>query len=771
MPIHTLRAKITFIIFSFIIIIGMVFFIYAFFAKENYKKLRIENINENVKYETEIVNKIISQIERSAVIYAIGGLLSKEVQTDKFGERFSTEYLLSFPSAIGGGFWFEPYKYKNDQARACFYAFHDKNTGTVKLDDTFNPDEYDYQNKTWYTELKDNIKYPNQTSWTKPYVDDSGSYSLMTTAGAGFFDEEGSLLGLSTVDWGIDEVVKELTSVKPTVNSFILLCVPEKDYIISNTYNKNDTGAAIGSIPWDIASDSFILDGKKYLRFGKYMDNGWFMSVQIPENEIFEEAERNERIFIAVILLSAIIVLFAAYLFISKYINNPIKKLTQEVSKIEIGNLESQINITTKDELGEFAKVINKMTVDLKNSIEENARERKKTERFNVELNVAMNIQTSILPSVFPPFPDRNEFDIYASMHAAKEVGGDLYDFFFIDKNNLAVVIADVSGKGIPAALFMVIAKTLIKNCSLCKSPKMLMESVNKKLCEGNDASIFVTAFVGFYNLPTGRFVYINAGHNPPLLKKKGGKFEYLRTAPCMILAFLKDTKYKEEELYLEKGDLIYMYTDGVTEAMNHKMEMFGEQKLLETVNQFAESTPKEIIYSVKKAIDNFTDEEEQADDITMLALKIGKSDEFENSIMKGNVSELKIEAKTENLRTSIAFVNQELEIYKHEVDLINEIDIAVEEIFINIANYAYYPENGNVLISVSAGEKIKIKFEDTGRPYNPLEQADPNLESSPEKREIGGLGIYLAKKIMDTMEYTRVGNKNILVMTKKFPA
>jgi sigma-B regulation protein RsbU (phosphoserine phosphatase) len=329
-----------------------------------------------------------------------------------------------------------------------------------------------------------------------------------------------------------------------------------------------------------------------------------------------------------------------------------------------------------------------------------------------VELNVAMNIQASILPSVFPPFPDRNEFDIYASMHAAKEVGGDLYDFFLIDRNNLAVIIADVSGKGIPAALFMVIAKTLIKNCSFCKSPKMLMESVNKKLCEGNDTSIFVTAFVGFYNITTGRFVFINAGHNPPLVKKKGRSFEYLRTTPCMILAFLKDTEYKEEEIFLENGDLIYMYTDGVTEAMNQKREMFGEQRLLETVNQFEDSTPKDIIFSVKSAIDSFTDGEEQTDDITMLALKIGKPGETESSNNIGDENELKIEAKTGNLRTVTTFVNKELEKYKYTVESINEIDIAIEEIFINIANYAYNPENGYVIISVSAGEKTIVKFE-----------------------------------------------------------
>jgi sigma-B regulation protein RsbU (phosphoserine phosphatase) len=228
-----------------------------------------------------------------------------------------------------------------------------------------------------------------------------------------------------------------------------------------------------------------------------------------------------------------------------------------------------------------------------------------------------------MLPCVFPPYPDKTEFDIYASMLPAKEVGGDFYDFYFIDEYNLAVVIADVSGKGIPAALFMVVAKTLIKNCSSCRRPKELLKSVNNKLCENNDTFTFSTAFVGFYNLVTGKLVYVNAGHNPPLVKKNGGEYEFLSSKPSSILAWRKGTEYKEEEITLKPGDALYLYTDGVTEAMNANQDLFSDDRLHKALNKYKDYPPTELLPAIKREIDNFAGGAEQADDITMLALKI----------------------------------------------------------------------------------------------------------------------------------------------------
>jgi len=626
--IQSLRTKILIIVLAFFALTGAVFVMYSMATTVNYKSLRLEGISKTVEFETEKVNKVIAGLENGAVVLAIDGLIFHQSQPQTVGETLVLGGLRGFPDAVGGGFWFEPYACSKDHHNSYIYAFFDNTKGDVRIDDTFKTDEYDYHNKNWYREIISGVKNPYQVVWTKPFVDDTGSYSLMTTAGAGIFDGNGRLIGISTIDWRIEEIIRELTAIKPTKNSFVLLYVPEQDYIISGTWAGAVTGASLKSLPWDINAASFTLEGVNYMRFGRNMDNGWVLSIQIPETEIFAEAEKQNKRFSIIIAISSAAMLCLAYCVISKLINAPLKRLTSDVSHLALGNLDARVEVNSKDELGQLAQAFNKMTSDLKRSIDERDRERAEKERIGAELNVAASIQASMLPCIFPPFPDRKEFDLHASMLPAKEVGGDFYDFYFADKDNLALVIADVSGKGVPAALFMVITKTLIENFSFCKSPKDVMESVNNKLCENNEADMFVTAFMGFYNIASGRFVYVNAGHNPPLVKKHGSGYEFLETEPGFVLAWMKNSTYKEKEISLEAGDVLYLYTDGVTEAMNGKRELFGEQRLLDALNANRDSPPKDLLLAVKREVDNFADGTEQADDITMLALKINGKEE-----------------------------------------------------------------------------------------------------------------------------------------------
>jgi len=776
MAAYSIRTKILTIVLVFIVLGSIAFVIYSISTTMNYRRLRLEGIEKTVAFETEKVNKIISELEQGAIFYALGGRLVYNAQSEELGLTFVSEFLSSLPAAVGAGFSFKPYEFKEDQLYAEFYAFRDRETGKVRLDSTLVMDNYNYHNAGWYLEIINYVKEPNQVVWTRPYADDSGSLSLMTTAGAPIFNEEGRLIGISTIDWEIDSVIEELTAVKPTENSFVLLGVPERDYVISSTRTRSVIGANMQSIPWDITADKFQLDGITYFRFSRYMDNGWFISVQIPENEIFAEMELQNIRFILLTTISLILMLTLAFLLIAKFINTPIKQLTAGVSQLALGNLDTKIEISSMDELGLLAKVFNNMTGNLKKSIEENVREHSEKERISTELSVAATIQNSMLPRVFPPFPQKKEFDLYASMVPAKEVGGDFYDFFLVDNDNLAVVVADVSGKGVGAALFMVIAKTLIDSNSSCKSPKQVFEIVNKKLIDNNETGIFVTAFMGFYNIPTGRFIYASAGHNPPLIKRKNKYFEFLEIEPCFVLAWMEDAQYTEHEITLESGDVIYLYTDGVTEAMNQQGELFSEQRLAEILNKNRDVSPKKLLRAVKTEIDNFCDGAKQTDDITMLALQITEDREeagiveFSFPESDNPAKELNVEAKLENFVKVMDFIDSELERFGYPLTLKNEINIAVEEIFINIADYAYEPASGNVNISISVTDKAIIKFEDTGKPYNPLEQKNPDLEKSPEEREIGGLGIFLVRNLMDTVEYTRFDGRNILVMTKNFP-
>lgn len=238
------------------------------------------------------------------------------------------------------------------------------------------------------------------------------------------------------------------------------------------------------------------------------------------------------------------------------------------------------------------------------------------------ELSVATHIQTSMLPRIFPAFPAQKEFDIYAMTNPAKEVGGDFYDFFLVDDDHLAVVVADVSGKGIPAALFMVIAKTLIKDhAQRGTSPDVVFTEVNRLLCEANDEGMFVTAWLGVLELSTGHLSYVNAGHNPPLLRRAGGGYEYLRTRSGFVLAGVEETRYRSCSLELAPGDALFLYTDGVTEATDAEKQLYGEERLAAALNSHKDYAPKELLSAVRDDVEAFVGQAPQFDDITVLSL------------------------------------------------------------------------------------------------------------------------------------------------------
>lgn len=276
-----------------------------------------------------------------------------------------------------------------------------------------------------------------------------------------------------------------------------------------------------------------------------------------------------------------------------------------------------------KSEVGILALSFEKMINDLKIYIKNLEKVTAEKERINTELNVAQKIQADMLPRKFPAFPEINEFDVYAMNIPAKEVGGDFYDFFLIDDNHLAIVIADVSGKGVPAALFMVIAKTLIKNqTQLGKSPSEVFTTVNNQLYEGNDESMFVTAWMGILEINTGIFTYVNAGHNNPLIKHDYNDYDWLKSKPGFVLGGMENIQYQQNKITLKSGDRIYLYTDGVTEAINFKDELFGDSRLKKIINNKNDPELKKLLDYVQKEIDIFVNGKEQFDDITMLVME-----------------------------------------------------------------------------------------------------------------------------------------------------
>jgi len=323
----------------------------------------------------------------------------------------------------------------------------------------------------------------------------------------------------------------------------------------------------------------------------------------------------------AIIGITIIVYIF----FVRKMVTKPVGKLTaftQEITKTS--KFENQhIEIKTGDEIQSLSESFNFMLVELENYIANLSKVTAEKERIGAELDIAKHIQASMLPCIFPAFPERKEFDIYATMEPAKEVGGDFYDFFMVDDTHFAIVMADVSGKGVPAALFMVIGKTLIKDHTTPgRDLGKVFTEVNDLLCESNSEELFITAFEGVLDLVTGEFVYVNAGHEMPFICKAGGDFEPYKIRAAFVLAGMEGMKYRAGSMMLEPGDKIFQYTDGVTEATNINNELYGMDRLGEILNKVKLGTPHEILPAIKKDIDEFVGEAPQFDDITMLCLE-----------------------------------------------------------------------------------------------------------------------------------------------------
>ena len=352
------------------------------------------------------------------------------------------------------------------------------------------------------------------------------------------------------------------------------------------------------------------------------------MGVDLDMNEVMRERHAflfSMLMFAALLMAIAVAVTF---LLMRKMATRPLSML----SKATLGFADRgegftqedviDLPIRSQDEIGDLYQEIRSMQSRMVEYMQNLTRVTAERERIGAELNIATQIQADMLPRIFPPFPDRREFDIYATMDPAKEVGGDFYDFFLIDKEHLGLVMADVSGKGVPAALFMVIAKTLIKNrAQMGGGPAETLRYVNDQLCEGNDAELFVTVWFAILDLQTGRGVAANAGHEHPVLRRENGKFELVLYRHSPAVATLAGMKFREHEFEMHPGDTLFVYTDGVPEATNAGNELFGTDRMLDALNREADAAPETLLRNVRKDLDDFVGDAPQFDDITMLGL------------------------------------------------------------------------------------------------------------------------------------------------------
>ena len=350
------------------------------------------------------------------------------------------------------------------------------------------------------------------------------------------------------------------------------------------------------------------------------------VGVEIPMTTLFGDL-RKFIIFISLVaLLATAVLLVLGSAFFNRSVISPIRLVSHEAEdfiKNDNKISEKLKEIKTGDEIQSLSESLLKMEIGINEYIDNLTKVTAEKERIGAELNIATQIQADMLPRIFPPYPDRKEFDLYATMEPAKEVGGDFYDFFLIDGNHLAMVMADVSGKGVPAALFMVIAKTLIKNRAMMGGgPADILTDVNNQLCEGNEAELFVTVWLGIIDISTGKGLAANAGHEHPVIKRADGKYELVVYRHSPAVATMEGISFREHEFELHPGDRLFVYTDGVAEATDSMDRLYGTDRMLDALNREPDALPQRIIENVNDSIKEFVGSAEQFDDITMLCLK-----------------------------------------------------------------------------------------------------------------------------------------------------
>ena len=488
--------------------------------------------------------------------------------------------------------------------------------------------------------------------------------------------------------------------------------------------------------------------------------------VDISMNDVMQDRYEFLTQLLLILAGAALVLTVLLVLAITRTVVRPINRLSAAAGAFVSDKRErregasaiSRLEIHTGDEIENLSRSIQKMEQDINSYIDNLSRVTAEKERIGAELDVAAKIQADMLPCIFPAFPDRNEFDIYATMTPAKEVGGDFYDFFLVDDDHLALVIADVSGKGVPAALFMVIAKTLLKNAAQTGlSPKAVLEKVNNQLCENNEAEMFVTVWLGIYEISTGRLTAANAGHEYPALRRGSGTFELYKDRHGFVLAGMENARYREYTLELNPGDTLFVYTDGVAEATDAHNTLYGTDRMLTALNGCGQAVPRRLLAEVKTDIDRFVGEAPQFDDITMLAIQ--RRDTGEDT--------MKVSPSLDSIGRVSAFFEEELTAHQAPGKVVAQVNIAVDEIFSNIARYSGATA-ATVGCEVSDG-RVTLRFVDNGRPYDPTQQADPDTTLDAEERDIGGLGIFMVKKSMDRVSYEYADGFNILTLEKSW--
>ena len=669
---------------------------------------------------TDVMNRVETVVRNS--VWAVRNLLdepdslvfltSKIVETNDFISGSAVAFIENYYP--GKGRMFSPYSFRyEDEVR-------ESQLGT---------ETYNYLEKEWFTEpLKQNQGY-----WSEPYFDSGGGKFFMTTYSLPVTDRDGKVVAVLTADVSLDWLTGLVGGIDIYPGAFSILVsrkgqfmvCPVPSLVMQNTiqeaadYLEEDREAvhtlAKAMLAGEKGNMRVRYHGEKVFVFYSPIERaGWSMSIVIPSDDIYDEFRLLRTVILVLQILGILLLLYILYAAASNQMR--LRDITEKKGRIES------------------------------------------------ELRIARNIQMAMLPKTFPTYPESEDVDMAGEIVPAKEVGGDLYDFF-TRENKLYFCIGDVSGKGVPASLVMAVTRSLFRSVSSREtSPRRIVAQMNDSMSETNENNMFVTFFVGVLDLCNGHLRYCNAGHNAPVLMSSG-KAALLDTIPNLPLGVLRGYSYKEQETSLLTNDGLFLYTDGLTEAENSNHELFGNGRMLQVVSEHCEDKAETQLKSMVTSVKEHTGDCDASDDLTMMIVRFTNPSPFSRSerylVLQNEISQIPKLA---------AFIDEVAKEAKMDQTRTMSLNLAMEEAVSNIILYAY-PEGteGQVEVKVVIKEdRLDFTLTDSGVPFDPTLAHMPDLTLDASERPIGGLGIYLVRTIMDSVTYERLDGKNVLSMTKK---
>jgi sigma-B regulation protein RsbU (phosphoserine phosphatase) len=692
---------------------------------------------------------------------------------------YSRGVLLNNPDFYTCSIAFEPYYFK-DKGR--YFSAYTKHLGDSLRTIQGGSDHYQYFFADWYLmpQLLD------KPCWTEPYMDldaPTNTFEMVTSYCLPIKDKNDQFIGVINTSLSITWLSQTISAVKPYPNSYSIMIGRGGTYfvhpdttkitrqtIFTQTMEQPDTALTALGYAMQRGEEGMKhmnIDGKDCYVFYKPLgQTGCSMAIVCPESDIFGGFDRLRNSVRAIVLVGLLLMLYLFIRIITRELQ-PLRRLADEAETIASGQFDAMLpDFKRIDEIGQLSHSFGNMQQSLVKYIDELKNTTAQKASIESDLRIASGIQMGMLPEQFPTREDHDDVELYASLTPAKEVGGDLFDFYFRDEK-LFFCIGDVSGKGVPASLFMAVTRSTFRTVSAHESmPDRIVTIMNKTIADMNKNHMFVTLLVGVLDLPTGRLHYCNAGHDAPLLI--GAGVGELPCDPNIPVGFMPTWKYSLQEARIFTGTTILLFTDGLTEAMNADYEQFQMERVNEVANRALsnqQQSPRQLIAQMTDAVHEFVGDAEQSDDLTMMAIQYIKQQSDVNmrkSIVLPN--------DTQEVPRLNAFVDEVCKSVGFDEGKTMEIKVAVEEAVVNVMNYAYPPEQRGDVTIEAASNDIRLKFTiiDSGKPFDPTVQNEVDTTLSAEARSIGGLGIHLIRQNMDSINYERVDNLNVLTLRKK---